>query len=132
MHILAKEEATSAKTSTSATRSQNAAKGATPAAREQRHVLERADTNLNHHPRVFDRTKMPDEVVRAFVGENTFKEMVRSGRYDAAMQAKFAGFYAEYQAELTARFGTRTGFHVPIQEWTAVVDRLAAKWAVPI
>jgi hypothetical protein len=132
MHILAKEEATSGKSAATATRSQNAAKGASPAAREERHVLERADTNLSHHPRVFERTQMPDEVVRAFIGENTFKEMVRSGRYDAAMKAQLAGFYGEYRATLAARFGTPTGFQVPINEWREIVERLAAKWAVPI
>jgi hypothetical protein len=75
---------------------------------------------------------MPEEAVRAFFGDNTFKEMVRSGRYDAAMKAKLAGFYGEYRATLAARFGTPTGFQVPINEWREIVERLAAKWAVPI
>jgi hypothetical protein len=119
------------------TRSQNAAKGARPATPPARQPnvandATRANTNLDNHPIALQPTLIPDSVVESFMGPGPFKELVRSGRYDAAMRARWTNFYSEYQAELTARFGTRTGFQVPIDEWTAIVDRLAAKWALPI
>jgi hypothetical protein len=89
-------------------------------------------TNLRN-PVAFDKT------LRQAVGDANATQVSGAGfsmrpinRYDAALRARQEGFVKEFAAEISAGQAARGGASVPMNEFNAIYDRVAARWGDPL